>query len=54
MSQTFSIQEGRAVHQLYIVEAICDFWKKLKIFDDYFLEIYRNSYRGYVETQKKH
>lgn len=33
MSQTFSIQEGRAVHQLYIVEAICDFWKKLKIFD---------------------
>ena len=36
-----------------------DFYKsveeiqKLKIFDDYFLEIYRNSYRGYVETQKE-
>lgn len=35
MSETFTYQEGRSVHQLYVVEEILNFWKKNNKINDH-------------------
>ena len=37
MSQTFSVSEGRALHQLYIIDKICIFWQKANKFNEHYM-----------------